>query len=792
MEDELPRLRLEAIILPNWTDSPFSTALKNRSLGVFNAERVVKALLGVALDQAREVPPLLRKSGIPTSDSTAVVLRTSGTTGVAKYIRVTHANLLSVANKLQRWFDLSCDDRSASMTPAYYAGGIKVNILSSLLLGGGVSIPSGSNPENLAEWISDLRPTWFYVNPTLAQAIIENLESEADRFTADSLRFVAVSSGFLSDTVRTKLESLLRVPILEFYGLSEAGVMAANPAPPARSKPGTIGLISPGEVAINDERGCQLGPGNVGEVIVRGPSISPGYLDDPNPLPGMIASEHGQDKWLRTGDLGIIDKDQFLTIVGRMKDVINRGGEKIAPYEIENALLQHPAVREAAAFGVPHPRLGENVSAAVVFKPECLATSSELQNFLKERLAPFKIPQRVFIASTLPRTETGKIKSSELRECYSKRPLEYVPPKGDVEVLIAQVWQRLLNRPDIGADENFFEAGGDSLLTTDMLLEVEAITHRRIPQSAMEAVLTIRHLAAAIMRDNPTENELVTCAKHGTGVPFFFCHGDYDYRGVYALRLANLIDRDFPIYLLNLYQDVYADGQVTVEEMARMYVPQLLAAQPTGDFRIGGFCFGGVLAWEIAHQLETAGRKVEFVVLIDSPSLNGRIALRIAKRALKLIARFSPNEIREKINVNGMSVLWDHARRIDADDRRIVWRLISKIFGSPFKTQPAKVAADVINTSDIIKPANPILERYRSISNYLQPFVNTELFCLVCEEYAMRCDFSPVALTRLSREAHIKKIPGGHHTSITTFADELATELRQIFSTRQSGAVSLN
>jgi acyl-CoA synthetase (AMP-forming)/AMP-acid ligase II/acyl carrier protein len=784
LNEELARLRLDAIVLPNWIDSPLSITLKDRSLGVFRAAQVVDSLSNIAVHQVCDVPPQLRKSGVPSSDSTALVLRSSGTTGAAKYIRLTHENLLTPAGKLQRWFGLSGADRSALLTPAYYAQGIKVNILTSLLLGGGVAIPTVPHPENIGEWISDLRPTWFLMNPTLAQAILKNLQSEPGESVDHSLRFIAVGAGFLADTVRMQLESILRVPVLEAYGLSEAGVMAANPAPPATHKPGTVGLISPGEVAIKDDRGGLLDSGAVGEIIVRGPSVSPGYLDDTNPPPGMIASEDGGDRWLPTGDLGIIDKDGFLTIVGRIKDVINRGGEKVAPYEIEKALLLHPAVREAVAFGVPHPRLGENVSAAVVLKPETEVTSSELQSFLHERLAPFKVPQRVHVTSTLPRTETGKIRTSELREYFSSRVHEIVPPEGDLEWLIAEIWQRLLGRTDIGVDENFFEAGGDSLMTAEMIVEVETLTRRRIPQSALQGVLTIRQLAGAILRDSPVEDELITCAKHGSGVPFFFCHGDFKYRGMWMFRLAALIDQDFPIFLLNPCQGSDAAGQITIEDMARLYVPQLLAAQPTGPFRIGGFCFGSVLAWEIAHQLTKAGRKAEFVVLIDSPSLNGRIVLHVAKQVLSLIARISPNKIREKIRIDGMRVIWNYARTTGARDRLNVWRVIRRLFVDFLRNRPLSAVSDVMIEGDPLS-----MDRYRRLSNYLPPFVDTELFCLVCDENAMRMDYSPSAWTNLSRVVHFKRIPGGHFTCIFTFAGELANELRQIFSTRHSDIV---
>jgi hypothetical protein len=321
-------------------------------------------------------------------------------------------------------------------------------------------------------------------------------------------------------------------------------------------------------------------------------------------------------------------------------------------------------------------------------------------------------------------------------------------------------------------------------MTAEMIVEVETLTRRRIPLSALQGVLTIRQLAAAIVRESPAEDELITCAKNGSGVPFFFCHGDFKNHGMWMFRLAALIDQDFPIFLLNPCQGSDAAGQITIEDMARLYVPQLLAAQPTGPFRIGGFCFGSVLAWEVANQLAKAGRKVEFVVLIDSPSLNGRIVLRVAKQVLSLIARISPNKIREKIRIDGMRVIWNYARTTGARDHLNVWRVIRRLFFDFLRNQPLTKVADVMIEGD---PSS--MDRYRRLSNDLPPFIDTELFCLVCDENAMRMDYSPSAWTNLSRVVHFKRIPGGHFTCIFTFAGELANELGKIFSARHSDIV---
>src|SRR6185437_15068338 len=220
-----------------------------------------------------------------------------------------------------------------------------------------------------------------------------------------------------------------------------------------------------------------------------------------------------------------------------------------------------------------------------------------------------------------------------------------------------EIWERLLRRTDIGVDDSFFELGGDSLLATTMLLEVEATTRQRISQSALRAVLTIRQVATAILDNDSADDRLVICAKKGSGTPFFFCHGDYVARGIYALKLADLIEHDASVFLINHHRSL-GEAPATIEEMARQYVSYLLSTQPAGPFRIGGYCIGGILAWEIAHQLRQIGREVEFVVLIESPSLNGRAALRSTKTFLGFASRIVPQIIRKKIQRSGMRAIW--------------------------------------------------------------------------------------------------------------------------------------
>ena len=658
---ELARANLDAIVLPSWIDLSATTLAQARAIGIFHASAATRSLADIGLEPIIGVPSARRRSGAPTHHSVSVIQMSSGSTGTPKLILVSHANLFDIADKMRTWFGLSAIDRCACVLPVYSGFGFKIALVAPLLIGGSVALAKKQQPEDIAAWISDLDPTWFVATPPYLHAALDQLRSSADGKVVHSLRFFASTSAYLPEAVRTGLEASLGIPGLEFYGLREAGIVAANPAPPATRKPSSVGLISSDVAILNSDREI-LPPGEAGTIAVRGPGVSPGYIDAlPAGCDTVPGSDMSANEWKLTGDLGVVDADGFLTIVGRMKEIINRGGEKISPYEVEKALLQHPAVHEAGAFAVPHPRLGEIVAAAVVLQPDIEATGTELRDFLRARLAAIKVPRHIDIVTSIPRNNTGKISRTLLAQMTANHERQIEIPKHPLEFQIMDIWQRLLQRSDIGIHDDFFEAGGDSLLATQMLLEVEAVVGGRVPQSALAEASTIRQLATSATNGFGPE-ELVTKAKEGAGTPFFFCHGDFATRGFYALRLAALLDTNQPVYLIQPPNDDDS-SELVIEDMAQLRVPRLLELQPHGKFRLGGYCNGGLLAWEIAHQLHKAGREVESVVLIDTLSLNSRRVFRLLRRLLYGTAAMTPKVSKRYLRADGMRVAWNLARR---------------------------------------------------------------------------------------------------------------------------------
>jgi len=776
IEEELARVHLDALVLPSWIESPALAIAQRSSFGLLEASRAAGSLSSVALRQVRETSVPASAAGLtveqralikhiatgfapdPTFDSIALIFTTSGTTGTAKLVPVTHQNLLVTADKMRQWFNLSSDDRTAFLLPGYYGAAIKISLLAPLLLGGSVALPPARDVQDLAEWIPDLCPTWLWGNPTFFQAALDNVRSRAGMRLTHSLRFVVSGTAHLPQTLREELEAALGVPVLQSYGMSEAGILAADPAPPLKRKPGTVGLISRDELTIVGPTGDLLPDGEVGEIVVHGPTVSPHIGAD-------VEAKHSKDRWLYTGDLGSIDSDGYLTIVGRTKELINRGGEKISPYEVEKALLLHPSVKEAAAFSVPHPRLGENVAAAVVLKPGSNPPTPDIKTFLADHLAPFKIPQHVLVVPQLPKGVTGKISRSELSEVMVHRTRTVARPYTPLEFQVRDIWQKLLHRDDIGIDDDFFELGGDSLLALQMIRELEAIARRKISPSALKAVYTIRQLVAAIVdTDSSTSEELVTCAKQGDGAPFILCHGDFVTLGLWAFRLVEMLRGNRPVFLVW----PHPDPKLSIEEMAKSYLPHLLAAQPTGTFCLGGYCNGGVLAWELAHQLESLGREIECVVLIDVRSFNARLPFRVISHVARLIAAVAPGKIRENFNFDVMRAVWASAKR-------------PVYYGPYFRAisnyVPPKLQCDVVAVvSDESRGINafsavPWRRLARKIRGY--EFL-TIPWRRLARKIHRRYEYSSAPWGRLARKVHTRYVTGTHVGAITTYAGELA------------------
>lgn len=349
----------------------------------------------------------------PAPDDIALVLHTSGSTGRPKRVPLKQSNLVtSIANIIET-YDLTADDVSLCVMPLFHVHGLIASLMATLASGGTVVVPARFNALGFWRIVREHGVTWYSAVPTMHQLLLARV-GKGEPVDIGKLRFIRSCSASLVPETMQAMESAFGVPVLEAYGMTEAShQMASNPLPPGDRKPGSVGAGTGVRVGIMDQDGNLLATGEHGEVVIQGANVIAGYEN--NPEANATSFTNG---WFRTGDQGFLDANGYLTLVGRLKELINRGGEKISPREIDEVLLTHPAIAEAVAFGVPHRMWGEEVAAAVVLRAESSASESDLLAYCRQRLAEFKSPKRIHIVQAIPRTATGKLQRRIVAAAY--------------------------------------------------------------------------------------------------------------------------------------------------------------------------------------------------------------------------------------------------------------------------------------------------------------------------------------------------------------------------------------
>ena len=345
------------------------------------------------------------EGGMARPDDVSMVLHTSGTTSRPKIVPLSQRNLCASASNIRRTLQFSAADRGLNIMPLFHIHGLIAGVLAPLSAGSQVFCTPGFNALKFFAWMDEAAPTWYTAVPTMHQAILTRAGKNADVIRRHPLRFMRSSSSSMPPQVISELEQVFGAPLVEAYGMTEAThQMASNPLPPGLRKPGTVGTAAGPEVAIMGPDGTLLAAGETGEIVIRGPNVTQGY--ESNPAANAEAFRHG---WFRTGDQGQMDAEGYVSITGRLKEIINRGGEKISPREVDEILMDHAAVAQVVCFGLPHPKLGEEVGAVVVLREGASATERELQQFVAQRLADFKVPARILFMAEIPKGATGKL-----------------------------------------------------------------------------------------------------------------------------------------------------------------------------------------------------------------------------------------------------------------------------------------------------------------------------------------------------------------------------------------------
>ncbi|MEQ8248810.1 MAG: acyl--CoA ligase [Alphaproteobacteria bacterium] len=400
----LEDLNAKALIVQAGEDSPAIEVAQTLGIAVVTLTPNIAAPAGTfTLDGP--VAGAAASVGTAQADDVALVLHTSGTTSRPKIVPLTHTNIAASARNIAATLRLGTEDRCLNIMPLFHIHGLIAAVSASLVAGASVHCTPGFNALRIFGWFEAIAPTWYTAVPTMHQAILSRAVRNKDVVARMGLRFIRSSSSSLPPPVMQGLETLFGVPVIESYGMTEAShQMTSNQLPPGDRKPGSVGAAAGPEVAIMDPAGTILAVGETGEIVIRGENVTSGYEN--NPEANAAAYTGG---WFRTGDQGFLDADGFLTISGRLKEIINRGGEKIAPLEVDNVLMEHAAVAQAVTFAVPHDKLGEDVAAVVVLREDAVTDEKTLRTFVGEHLTDFKVPRRIVIVDEIPKGATGKV-----------------------------------------------------------------------------------------------------------------------------------------------------------------------------------------------------------------------------------------------------------------------------------------------------------------------------------------------------------------------------------------------
>src|SRR5665213_1039560 len=565
-------------------------------------------------------PLLSRKPSARNSDAVLLLL-TSATTTTHKLVPLSASNLDAGAVARRNSLRLTASDRMLLMTSLSHKIGIGTT-LAQFLAKGSIIATGGFDHASYLHWLHDLKPTWYDCAPTVHQAAFVELMRSPPQAPV-SLRFLQSAGAPLPVDVRKGLEQLLRIPVFNDYGMTEACAIATDALLSDSRVPNSLGRTCGMEISIMHASGELLPAGEEGEIVVRGPAVFSGYQDDADANRSAF-----QDGWFRTGDQGLLDVDGNLFLTGRLKEMINRGGEKISPSEVDAAILSHPMVVDAAAFAVPHRTLGEDVACAVVLRDEGQSgvNAHELRHFAAQRLAAFKVPHHIHFVDEIPRGELGKPQRWVLSERFSEKRatppsaaevIQHLHEDGIFFEVLHEIWARILDRDDLGFNEDFFEAGGDSLAAVNMLAEIDqrfgcqtsAWAASFLDEPTLENLVVLVGNPATPRPNpgDPSDIRIFPVRKSGT-CEELFCLPTEGHEGLYFRRLATHLAGKMDLSIVRPVNTFHNIGLFSIEREGKEVAKVIRRAQQEGPYFVGGYCYGGVIAVEAARQLASEGQ----------------------------------------------------------------------------------------------------------------------------------------------------------------------------------------
>jgi acyl-CoA synthetase (AMP-forming)/AMP-acid ligase II/acyl carrier protein len=429
-------------------------------------------------------------------DDIALILLTSGSTGHSKKVPLTHRNLCASVADVCHSLDLDHADICLSMWEQFHIGGMVDLLLVPLASGGQIISTSRFDAESFFQILETRSPTWFQGVPTTLHEILVVARKTRRTPAKTSLRFIRSVASALSPQLMEQTESFFQIPVVQTFGMTEAGpLITTNPLPPGIRKAGSTGPSCGPMISIRDPSGQELPAGETGEILVKGENVVTSYESNKE-----ATAQSFRDGWFHTGDTGYLDADGYLFLKGRIKEQINRGGEKIIPQEIDDILAAHPEIEQAASFSMKHATLGEDVGAAVVLMENSTLDEGAIRRYVASQLSDFKVPKKILFLPSLPRSTIGKIKRdtlAALADSGSETPT-YARPETKLQELLAKIWAEELGVKKVGIDDDFFKLGGDSLSSVRLALAVETLLEIRLDAASLGEILTVRQLATLI------------------------------------------------------------------------------------------------------------------------------------------------------------------------------------------------------------------------------------------------------------------------------------------------------
>jgi acyl-CoA synthetase (AMP-forming)/AMP-acid ligase II/thioesterase domain-containing protein len=547
----------------------------------------------------------------------AYILSTSGTTGNPKFAPVPHHSMCSTVASIADALKIESTDTCLVFTPLFHSLGLVSGVLVPFSAGSRSIFLAGFDAQQFFGCLGEFRPTWFSAVPPLLRTMVEQAPAYRQAIESAPLRFVRSGGSPLASGLIERIEQIFRAPVVQVYGLSEAPALACHALNGDVGKPGSVGRVMRNEVAIFDPQDRRLPPGASGEIVVRGPSVIPEYFRNETATRRAIRSG-----WFYTGDIGHLDQDGYLFLTGRRSEFINRGGEKIAPAEVDEILLSHPSVAEALTFPIPDAEVGEEIGAVVELRPAAQLSAADLQAFVATHLSGYKVPRRIFFVDAIPKGPTGKMKRVNMYAQLTALNIEEVHRSMEHaldgrEEILAGLFAKALGVASVARDDNFFELGGGSLAATRCAAEIgRAFGLNKFSAVAFLWAPTVAAMAKTLAEtDGGDQATVVTIQPDGDGIPIFLVAP-----GMEVQSLAKNLGKR-PLLGIGVPNLERRTATCTMEIIAEECVAALRRRRPSGPYALAGWCGAGILALEMAQILNRQGAEVAFVALFDARNI---------------------------------------------------------------------------------------------------------------------------------------------------------------------------